>query len=340
MTPLGEALARRIAAEGPIGVADLMAECLWNPAHGAYAAADPLGASGHFVTAPEVSQMFGELLGLALAQAWLDQGRPRGVLAELGPGRGTLMADALRATAAVPGFHDALALHLVEASAPLRAAAGRRLPGATWHESAATLPEAPLFLVANEFLDALPVRQWVRSGDVWAERVVGLRDEALAWGLAPPVPVPALAHRLADTKDGDVVETAPGLPAVAAEVGRRVALGGAALVVDYGDWRSQGDTLQALSRHRRADPLEAPGQADLTAHVDFEALALAAAPARHTRLSTQGAFLERLGIEARAARLGQQAERARLTSPAGMGTLFKVMGLYPPGGPVPPGLVA
>ncbi len=350
MTPLGEALARRIRAEGPLTVAAFMGECLLHPAHGYYATREPFGRGGDFVTAPEVSQMFGELLGLCLAQGWLDQGAPApAVLAELGPGRGTLMADLLRATRGVPGFREAVSVHLVEASPRLRRLQAERVPGAAFHDSVATLPEGPLLLVANEFLDALPIRQAVRRGGAWAERVVGLEGDRLAWGLLPPAAIADLAHRLADTREGDVVEWCPALPGVVGEVGRRVAgAGGAALFVDYGGWRSLGDTLQAVRQHGFADPLDAPGEADLTAHVDFEAVARAAPPARATAPCPQGEFLGRLGIAARAealartlsgARLdGHLAALGRLTLPAEMGTLFKVMGLHPPFAAPPPGL--
>ena len=349
MTPLARLLAERIAATGPLTVSDYMAECLLHPGHGYYPTRDPLGAAGDFTTAPEISQMFGELLGLALAQAWLDQGSPESiVLAELGPGRGTLMADVLRATARVPGFAAAAAVHLVEASPPLREEQRKRVPQATWHASIADLPEGPLFLVANEFFDALPIRQFVRAGPLWAERVVGLADGRLAWGLAPPAAVPALGDRLTDTRDGDVIEICPALSGIMGEVGRRIAThGGAALLVDYGGWHLTGDTFQAVRRHAYADALEAPGEADLTAHVDFEALAGAALPAAASPMTTQGAFLERLGITARAQVLARGldgeplavhvAAHRRLTHPDEMGTLFKVMGLHPTAAPPPPG---
>jgi SAM-dependent MidA family methyltransferase len=326
-----------------------MAECLLHPRHGYYATRDPLGATGDFTTAPEISQMFGECLGLCLAQAWLDQGAPsRFVLAELGPGRGTLMADVLRATRRVPGFHDALSIHLVEASPALRAEQARRVPDATWHDRVERLPEGPLFLLANEFFDALPIRQFVRTGPNWSERVIGAQGDRLAWGLAPPSPQPALAARLADTNDGGMVEVCPALPAIMGEVGRRIAAhGGVAIVVDYGDWHLSGDTFQAVRRHAFADPLDAPGEADLTAHVDFEALAQAAAPARATAMLTQGELLARLGIGQRAEALarGLEAERLaahlsafrRLTSPEEMGSLFKALAIHPAGSPPPPG---
>ena len=346
---LTDHLLRRIATSGPLSVADYMTTCLLHPEHGYYTTREAFGAKGDFTTAPEISQMFGELIGLALAQSWLDQGAPTPfTLAELGPGRGTLMADILRATRGVPGFHAALTLHLVEASPRLRALQGAALPGPVFHDSVETLPEAPLWLVANEFLDALPIRQFVRQGDGWAERVIGADGAALTFGLTPPAPLAALAHRLRDTRDGDLVETCAPAQAVAAELGARIARhGGAALLIDYGDWRSLGDTLQALRAHAPVGPLETPGMADLTAHVDFEAVAQAAAPAAHSRLTPQGVFLERLGITPRAQALAQRltgdaldahvAAHRRLTHPAEMGTLFKVLALYPPNASPPPG---
>ncbi|EAQ25446.1 class I SAM-dependent methyltransferase [Roseovarius sp. 217] len=351
MSGLEAQLRARIAEAGPISLADYMAACLMHPEFGYYATRDPFGAGGDFVTAPEISQMFGELLGLCLAQVWLDQGRPaRFVLAELGPGRGTLMADVLRATQRVPGFRDAAEVHLVEGSAVLRAAQRRAIAGdVIWHERVESLPEGPLYLLANEFFDALPIRQFQRFGDGWRERVVGLSDDRLALGLSGPVAPPALVERLAETREGDVVEICGPGEAVAAEIGARIAgHGGAALIVDYGDWRSLGDTFQAVKGHAPVDPLAAPGLADLTAHVDFEALARAASPAVYTRLTPQGVFLERLGIGARSEVLarnlsGQALENhlaayQRLTGAEEMGTLFKVLGLYPEGTTPPPGL--
>jgi SAM-dependent MidA family methyltransferase len=350
MTPLARLLARRIAATGPITLADYMADCLTHPVHGYYTTRDPLGAAGDFTTAPEISQMFGELLGLSLAQAWLDQGAPaQVVLAELGPGRGTLMADVLRATRGVPGFHAAVRVHLVETSSHLRQMQKDRITDAIWHDTVFDLPPGPLFLMANEFFDALPIRQFIRDGAGWRERVIGLDGERLVFGLTAPAPFGALEARLADTQDGDLVELCPALPPIVAEIGRRIGThGGAALIVDYGDWRSLGDTLQALSAHARTGPFDAPGMADLTAHVDFESIALAAAPARFSRLATQQVFLERLGIAARAEVLARGltgaalqshlAAHRRLTHPDEMGHLFKVMGLFAAHGLPPPGL--
>lgn len=335
-------------------LSDYMAEALLNPDHGYYATRDPFGAAGDFTTAPEISQMFGELLGLCLAQCWLDQGCPSPfALAEIGPGRGTLMADMLRAIRAVPGMAAAARVHLVEASPRLRARQAETLAGAApvWHDRVEDLPDLPLFLVANEFFDALPIRQFERRPGGWAERQVGLKEGRLAPGLGPVTPDPALARRLADTRPGDVVETCPALGPIAGEIGRRVALqGGAALVIDYGGWRSLGDTFQALKGHRPVDPFAEPGEADLTAHVDFEALAeaFAEAGAAVSAMTPQGVFLERLGITPRAEVLarGLQGEalgshvaaHRRLTHPDEMGQLFKVIASYAPGNAPPPGL--
>ncbi|OYX43321.1 MAG: methyltransferase [Rhodobacterales bacterium 32-67-9] len=353
MTPLGQILARRIAADGPMSVADYMADCLLHPDHGYYATRDPFGMGGDFTTAPEISQMFGEMLGLCLAQNWIDQGRPAPfVLAEVGPGRGTLMADILRAIRAVPGMTDAAEVHLVEASPVLRARQAGTLHGhrPVWHDGVETLPDLPLFLVANEFFDALPIRQFERTAEGWAERQVGLREGRLAPGLGPVTRYPALAARLGDTRPGDLVETCPALPGIAASIGARIAaLGGVALIIDYGGWHSLGGTFQALKAHERVDPFATPGEADLTAHVDFEALATAFAGAGTavTAMTPQGVFLERLGITARAKALARKLQGAaldahvaahrRLTHPEEMGQLFKVIASYPRECPPPPG---
>jgi SAM-dependent MidA family methyltransferase len=350
---LRDDLTARIAQSGPITIADFMTEALLHPTKGYYTTRDPLGAAGDFTTAPEISQMFGELIGLSLAQSWLDQGAPNPfTLAELGPGRGTLMADILRATRAVPGFHAAAQVTLVEASPVLAAQQAKTLPAdlqATWRTTVDALPDGPLWLVANEFFDALPIRQFQRDGAGWRERCVGASDGTLAFGLAAAAPRHDLAHRLEDTRDGDLVETCAAATAIVNAVALRIdAQGGAALVIDYGDWRSLGDTFQALHGHAPVDPLAAPGLADLTAHVDFQALAAAAAPAAHSRLTPQGVFLERLGITTRAQALARNlsgaalnthiAAHRRLTHPDEMGNLFKVLGLFPATAAPPPGL--
>ncbi|MBL3610523.1 class I SAM-dependent methyltransferase [Rhodovulum sulfidophilum] len=351
-TPLARLLARRIAATGPISIAEFMADCLMHPEHGYYSTRDPFGQSGDFTTAPEISQMFGELLGLWIAQVWLDQGAPAPfTLAELGPGRGTLMADLWRATRGVPGFHAAARLHLVETSPTLRARQRAALPDAdiAWLDSVEALPDAPLFLIANEFFDALPIRQFQRDDTGWCERLVGLDGARLSLGLSAPLPLAALEHRLADTKPGDIVETCAVAEAITAGLSARISThGGAALIVDYGGWHSLGDTLQALRAHRPEPVLDHPGEADLTAHVDFEALARAATGLRVSGPVPQGTFLERLGIATRTevlarnlagdALAGHLAAYRRLTHPEEMGTLFKTLALTPPRAPDPPGL--
>jgi len=352
MTPLAGFLARRIAATGPITLADYMAECLLHPEHGYYTTRDPLGRAGDFTTAPEISQMFGELIGLMLAQSWQDQGAPAPfVLAEPGPGRGTLMADIWRATRGVPGFHAAARLHLVEASPTLRGAQRRALGGVavSWCDRVEDLPgDLPLWLIANEFFDALPIRQFRRDPAGWREVVVGLSGDRLVAGLTVPAPLAALAHRLADTAPGEVVEICPAAAPVMAAIDRRIARhGGAAVIVDYGGWHSRGDTFQAVAGHAPADPFAAPGTADLTAHVDFAALAAAAPGLTRSELTPQGVLLDRLGIAARAARLAAGMDEAarrihaaayrRLTDPAEMGSLFQALALVAPGAPLPPG---
>lgn len=349
MTPLATLIAARIRADGPITLADFMTECLLHPVHGYYTTREPFGAAGDFTTAPEISQMFGELLGLSLAQSWLDQGAPAPfTLAEIGPGRGTLMADILRATRQVPGFHAGMRLTLIEASPRLRAIQSATLAAyqPRWVDRVEDLPDLPLFLVANEFFDALPIRQFQRDGAGWRERLVGLREGKLGLGLGPVLPVADLTFRLTDTAQGQIVEICPQAPAIMAAIGERVARQGAALIIDYGGWHSLGDTFQALRAHEPVDPFATPGEADLTAHVDFEALARAAAPAA-SAYTTQGALLTALGIAQRSARLAQNLTGAalqshlaathRLTAATEMGSLFKVLGLHPAGHPPPPG---
>jgi SAM-dependent MidA family methyltransferase len=352
-TPLARELARLIAADGPIPVADYMALCLGHPRYGYYRTRDPLGGAGDFVTAPEVSQMFGELIGLWAVDVWQRMGAPgRFVLAELGPGRGTLMADALRAVRIVPGFRAALELHLVEIGPVLRARQRETLAASdiapAWHDHVATLPEAPLIVIANEFFDALPVHQAVKAADGWHARRVGLDTAGDLVFALDPAPLPGFAAllpaHLAAAPEGAVFEWRA--DSVVAELCRRlVGHGGAALVIDYGHAASAlGDTLQAVRGHAYADPLQAPGEADLTAHVDFAALAAAAERAGAAVLGplTQGVFLRALGIEQRAAKLKAAAgaeQRAAIDAALArlsgsgrdeMGELFKVLVLADP----------
>ncbi|MFC0387070.1 class I SAM-dependent methyltransferase [Muricoccus vinaceus] len=309
-----------------------------------YAGRDPFGAGGDFTTAPEITQAFGECLGLWAAVTWTLMGSPDPViLAEAGPGRGTLMADALRAARAmVPDFARAARLHLVETSPLLREAQRARLPEATWHEDAASLPDGPLILLANEFLDALPIRQFVRRDGAWAERWVagGAFAERPASGVALP----------GTGAEGEIREVNEPALRLAATLGARLAArGGAALFLDYGPAESApGDSLQAIRGREAADPLAEPGTADLTAHVDFAALARtarAAGAAAHGPVP-QGVFLSALGLHSRAAALaasdpGRGARHieaaTRLTAPEAMGRLFKALVLCHPTLPTPPG---
>lgn len=348
---LADHIKNRITNHEPISVAEYMSECLLHPTYGYYSTRDPFGQAGDFITAPEITQMFGEVIGLCLAQSWLDQGQSTNfILLELGPGRGTLMADILRATRAVPGFHKAAQITLVEASRRLREIQRTTLAGQSLHfmDSVDEIPQAPLYFVANEFFDALPIRQFQRDTVGWRERRIGVEADKLAFGLGPNLPQPALKSRVEDTRDGDVVEYAPAAAPIIEALSTRIAShGGTGLIIDYGDWRSVGNTLQALRDHKYIDVLEAPGDCDLTAHVDFEALAIAAV-CQHTRLTPQGVFLERLGITPRAQELAQNLQdddllthisaHRRLTHPEEMGNLFKVLGLYPDGASPPPGL--
>ncbi len=355
LSALFDEIRRRILAAGPISVHDFMAMALGHTEHGYYRNGDPLGAAGDFVTAPEISQMFGELIGLWTAEAWSRGGRPDPVrLVELGPGRGTLMADALRAIAGTaPKFRAALAVHLVEANRTLRVKQARALADLArpaWHAALADVPAGPAIIIANEFFDALPIRQLVRAPDGWRERVVDYDASArrLVFVPGPMAAPPQPAH---DATNGAIVEFCPEGMALARVIGLRVVAGGiAALIVDYGHAISGvGDTLQAVRRHQFADPLVAPGETDLTAHVDFMAIADAARTAGavvHGPLR-QGTFLARLGLGARADALLRAATPAqndqiaaavrRLIGAHEMGTLFKALAIVGPSFGAPAG---
>ena len=351
MSGLLQRLRTRIALAGPLTVADYMGEALGNAHQGYYRDGDPFGANGDFITAPEISQIFGELVGAWLAERWQSLGSPtRARLVELGPGRGTLMADALRATRNVAGFHAALDLHLVEINATMRVAQKRAIAAVApelqphWHDSFASIPDdAPLLRAANEFFDALPIRQLQRTGSDWRERLVALDGERLRFVLAPgPSPLAALLDpTLGAARAGAIAELClPGM-ALAQDIAARIARQrGAALIVDYGHATpALGDSLQAIAGHRRADPLADPGNADLSAHVDFAALARSAMAqgALVCGPTTQGEFLQALGIELRCRALTKSADAttsaiveggvARLIEPKQMGTLFKVLAL-------------
>ena len=342
---LAARLRRLILAQGPISVADYMA--LSNAHY--YATRDPLGAAGDFITAPEISQMFGELVGLALADAWARAGRPAGVrYVELGPGRGTLAADALRAMRAaglVPY------VHFVETSPLLRAAQAARVPDASWHDDLATLPaDGPILAVANEFFDALPIHQLIATPSGWRTRLVAVEGEHFVPTAGAPVPILAIPDSLRAAPPGTVIETSPASLAYVRQLAERIIMhGGAALIADYGhDRTGSGETLQAVRAHEYSDPWIEPGQSDLTAHVDFGAVQESAyrAGVRSFGPVSQGEWLARLGIDARAEALIRAAPdrkdevlaaRNRLVSPGAMGRLFRVMGLSAAAWPAPEG---
>jgi NADH dehydrogenase [ubiquinone] 1 alpha subcomplex assembly factor 7 len=340
-------LAARLRNNGPISVADYMAAVT----DFYYAQHEPFGAGGDFITAPEISQVFGELIGLWCADLWQRLGAPDPfLLVELGPGRGTLMSDALRVAKRVPGFAAAMRLHLVERSKRLCALQAAKLATdlPVFHDTVASLPRGRMLLIANEFLDALPIQQFARHDGAWYERCVAFDNDRFVFARgAAAVELPAAA-------DGAIAERCPQGTAITQALAQRIAGdGGAALFIDYGYYPSAlGDTLQAMREHKFHPVLEEPGSADLTAHVDFGAIARAAelGGAKVYGPVTQGGFLKSLGIEAREAALlkaatpaQQEAIRSscqRLVDPAQMGALFKVLALGQKDGPIPDGFGA
>jgi NADH dehydrogenase [ubiquinone] 1 alpha subcomplex assembly factor 7 len=353
MNPLENLIRETIAENGPMSLETYMTLALRHPVHGYYASKMASGESGDFITAPEISQMFGELIGLWCVAVWRAMGEPRPfLLVELGPGRGSLMVDALRAARVAPDFLAALDLNLIETSEVLQRSQRGTLKdsrvAARWHKTADELPRGPAIIVANEFFDCLPVRHFVRGKDGWHERLVGLDGEGrLCFGLAPDAE-PGLS---APGEAGEVIEAGPAAARLMTRLAARIAAeGGALLVIDYGyDTPGRGETLQAVKRHRFADPLCEPGEADLTAHVDFCGLVRAARAAGATAHGPvpQGEWLARLGIHERAAKLQEHAgggQRAAIDSAVlrlaggghGSGTtdmarLFKVLALTQPG---------
>ena len=361
---LARLLAQRIAAGGPVSVAEFMAEALSHPEFGYYMGKDPLGVAGDFTTAPEISQMFGELIGLWCANAWLALGKPTPfILVELGPGRGTLMTDALRALETVPACRAAVHVHLVEHSPFLRERQRQALSGVdvTWHDAVNDLPMLPAIFIANEFFDALPIEQFVCRDDGWHRRLVGLLPEdsdgapgfVFTHAPAPASPEELPGSAVPSAETGAIIESSPVARQIAVEMARRIrSHTGAALIVDYGyAGPAIGDTLQAVHRHAYAPVLERPGEADLTAHVDFSALAQAARSVGADCWGPlpQGEFLRRLGIETRAGALAAAAtagqttdiERAltRLIGDDQMGTLFKVLAIGPRAAAPPAGFL-
>jgi NADH dehydrogenase [ubiquinone] 1 alpha subcomplex assembly factor 7 len=350
-TPLEAEIRRLIGIAGPMPVAEYMRLCLTHPQLGYYTTRDPIGARGDFITAPEISQMFGELIGLWMASVWQRMGSPENVrVVELGPGRGTLMVDALRAAKTVRNFYTAIVLHLVEISPKLQEMQQQKLATlgepVLWHPTLTEVPSGPAIVIANEFVDALPVHQAVKQADGWHERMVEVGpDGKLAIGTAP-APLPhfeaTLPRELRQAPQGAIYEWRP--DQLALELGRRARSDCVALIIDYGHVRQGlGETLQAVAGHSYIDPLRRPGEVDLTAHVDFAGLA------QHAEIMggrihgpiTQRDFLMRLGIERRATMLKAQAvdksaeidrgfKRLTATGPKGMGELFKVLAIADP----------
>lgn len=336
-----------IGLEGPIPVADYMAICLYDPQQGYYTTRDPFGSGGDFITAPEVSQMFGELIGAWVVAAWRALGRPSPpIVGEIGPGRGTLMKDMVRTILRIaPELHSVAEFRLVEVSprlAETQAATLRDMPGRfTWHRDIDELPGQPVFIVGNELFDAVPIRQYVRTAHGWRERCVAVDDGNLVFTAGVgSLDESLLPTGAADAPQGAIAEIAPARSALMEKIATRIADdGGAGLFVDYGYFTpATGDSFQALSRHAHADPLAEPGKADLTTHVDFAALAAAAREAGlHAQLATQGDFLLRMGLLERAGRLGANADAAgreriseaveRLAGPDQMGELFKIIAI-------------
>ncbi|WP_119389496.1 class I SAM-dependent methyltransferase [Taklimakanibacter lacteus] len=345
-TPLEDLIVAMIREDGPMPIDRYMALCLGHPVHGYYMSRDPFGPDGDFITAPEISQIFGELIGVWCAAAFQALGAPRHfLLVELGPGRGTLMSDILRATKVMPGFREAAEIHLVETSPALRKLqAGKLGPAVTWHESIESLPEGPAIIIANEFFDALPISQYEFHDGRWMERRIGLNagDRLVIGRSAFPLAEPPAV-------EGTILELAPIRAAVARALGERLAHSpGIALIVDYGHPASaQGDTLQAVRRHKFCSILDRPGEADLTSHVDFERLGQAFRDGGAVTFGpvTQRHYLHAMGLEARADSLARKARlperkiiaRAteRLAGENQMGNLFKVMAALSPGLPTP-----
>jgi len=362
-TPLARRIAKLVAAAGPLAIGEFMQICLADPRHGYYRRREAIGATGDFVTAPEISQIFGELIGVWCALAWHALGKPPHlVVAEAGPGRGTLMSDLLRATRNVAGFHAALDIRLIETSSAMRERQASLLSPwrdrIQWHDSIGQIARGPLLLIANEFLDALPFRQYVKTASHWRERGVGLSKDGtlgftLCAGLLDPDRLPP-SHEL--QPDGAIFEISPAREAFVEETAERVKRdGGFALFIDYGHPRQgYGDTFQAVRDHKFTDPLAEPGLADLTSHVDFSALAAAASIAGMSvsPIVTQAQLLVALGLEARMQALARDATPEqqmtlinglhRLIADEQMGTLFKTLAIgagadpaFPPFGLAP-----
>ncbi len=349
--PLSEIIKQQIRLDGPINVAEYMSLALYHPSHGYYVQGRPLGADGDFITAPEISQIFGELIGLWTVQSWYEMGAPDTLhLIELGPGRGTLMKDALRAARMRPDFMTAVHVHLVESNIHLRAQqreALQEIAAPTWHDDLTHIPNGPTLVIANEFFDCLPIRQFMLTERGWCERKIGLDDAEAFTFLLHPTPlldIAPLGPAAKTASEGDIIETCASADSMIETIAARLsAHAGRALILDYGYAQpGTGDTLQALKRHHYTDALKNPGQVDLTAHVNFAALADRAGEhgMQVQGPIDQGAFLKALGIDVRAEALAKAATPSqqqnitqavtRLCDAAQMGTLFQVLEISSP----------
>jgi NADH dehydrogenase [ubiquinone] 1 alpha subcomplex assembly factor 7 len=362
-TGLSKRLAERISSGGPLSVGVFLSEAMFDPCAGFYATKDPIGAGEDFITAPEISQIFGELIGLWLASCWQNMRHPAPVqLVEFGPGRGTMMKDILRAVRAVPGFANALSVNLIEASPALINVQAKMLAHApcavNWQSALSDVPDEACLVVGNEYLDCLPIRQFVRQNGAWFERLVdhakdGSFHFVLSGASASAPEIAMIAPALRAAPDGALVEVRPAIAPLMDELAVRFAAApGMALFIDYGPANSEtGDTLQAIKGHKKVGPLDAPGSADLTTRVDFEEIKRAAQKAglQVAGPVSQGGWLKRLGLEYRAADLMQKnpAQKSklarqvyRLTDPDQMGDLFKIIAIFPKAAPVPEGFSA
>lgn len=363
MTPVEQHLERLIRINGPLTVAQYTTEVLYHPRFGYYTGRNPIGRLGDFVTSPEISQIFGELIGLWMADRWHALGRPAPVtIVEMGPGQGTLMKDLVRALKVVPNFLRSSSIHLIEISPELEKQQRSVLEGIPvdvfWHKDIATVPHQPCFLIANEFFDALPIHQFVRTKDGWRERLIAWDAGSLVPVLSSgPTPTMGLLDQAPQRWDhAEIAEVSPASLAIAAKIGQRLAeQGGAGLIVDYGDQLTEqngelrGLTWQAVKNHQKHDPLETPGTADLTAHVDFKQVSevIEQAGAKVFGPVEQGSFLVELGLDTRTETLCDRAPEAvqgvirsgaaRLADKQQMGALFKVLAVCEPNATLPPG---
>lgn len=346
---LQQKLTRLIQHAGPISIAEYFHLCMADPEFGYYKNQQAIGAKADFITAPEVSQMFGELIGAWSHQVWDNLKKPNKVaLVELGPGKGTLMSDLLRAAKASPEFFNAIELYLIETSTLMREQQKKSLDNfekdISWLDDISQLPKMPTIIIANEFLDVVPIRQYIKSESIWRERGVGLDDDnqPAPLQLAATLDENLMPSGADKEPDGSVFETSPAREAIAQDIATHIQTNqGTALYIDYGHAKTgYGDTFQAVKKHKKVDPFENPGFADLTSHVDFERIAFASklAGAKVSKIITQADLLLSLGLLERAGILGANADKAtrqkiqnaveRMAAPDQMGELFKAVAIY------------